>query len=186
MHNTCWPDTCSRGTEQQYTGHTPHSVGTHGHTKGGRREGAAGGLGAGHTNMNAWLYIIYTQGTAHSTATQRGGKVGRAGNQGGNTAEGNKKQCRCEHTHQQGNTQHIRCVTALREERGVCGCGLWGHGTSAVLGRSHYRHHRAMGIAWDGMGWGMCERQTERDPMQEREDEANGLNTRDVEGSAPQ
>ena len=110
----------------------------------------------------------------------------RAANQSGNTAQRKQKTVPFVCTHQQGIKQPIRCVTGLREERGVCGCGLWGHGTSAVLGRSHYRHHRAMGIAWDGMGWGMCERQTERDPMQEREDEANGLNTRDVEGSAPQ
>ncbi len=26
-----------------------------------------------------------------------------------------------------------------------------GDGTCAVLGRSHYRHHRATGFGWDGM-----------------------------------
>ena len=80
------------------------------------------------------------------------------------------------HTHQQGIKQHIRCVPALREERGVW---VWvvGDGTCAVLGRSHYRHHRAMGCGCDWMGL---------DGVREREDEANGPNTRDVEGSAPQ
>ncbi len=63
-----------------------------------------------------------------------------------------------------------------------------GDGTCAVLGRSHYRHHRATGdgMEWDGIGWGVCVRDRERDPMQEREDGADGPNTRDVEGSAPQ
>ena len=166
--------------------HTPHSAGTHGHTKGGRRDGAAGGGGgssAGHTYMNAWLYThLYTQGTAHSTASQRGGKVGRAANQGGHTAERKQKTVPvCAHTHQQGSTQHIRCVTALREERGVCGCGLWGTALLQCWGGPTTGTTEPRG--WDGMG---CVCETERDPMQERGGQANGPNIRNVEGSAPQ
>ena len=66
-------------------------------------------------------------------------------------------------------TQHIECVTALREERCVW---VWvvGDGTCAVLGRSHYRHPRATGdgMEWDGIGWGVCVRDRERPDAGER------------------
>ncbi len=89
--------------------------------------------------------------------------MGRAANQSGNTAERKQKTVPFVCTHQQGIKQHMRCVTALGEERGVW---VWvvGDSTCAVLGRSHNRHHRATGMAWNGMGWGF-ERERERERM---------------------
>jgi hypothetical protein len=75
MHNTCWPDTRSRGTEQQqHTGYTwPHKT----REAGGGSGRGAGGLGAGHTYMNAWLHThLYTRNSTQHCHTEgwQGGK----------------------------------------------------------------------------------------------------------------
>ncbi len=134
-----------------HTGHTSQRGYTWPHKT--REAGGSRGMGAGHTNMNAWENTISTQGTAHSTATQRGGKVGRAAraaNQSGNTAERKQKTVPfvCTHTSKE-KTTHQVCDRAEGGE----GCvWVWvvGDGTCAVLGRLHYRHHRATGLGWDG------------------------------------
>ncbi len=56
-------------------------------------------MGAGHTYMNAWVYThLYTRNSTQHCPTE-GGKVGRAANQGGNTAERKQKTVPlCTHT----------------------------------------------------------------------------------------
>ncbi len=76
MHNTCWPDTCSRGMAQHIHGaHTTQRVhmGTQREGGGrGQREGV--GVRAQDTPISTHGYtLIFTQGTAHSAAPQMGG-----------------------------------------------------------------------------------------------------------------
>ena len=139
--------------------HAQHMLARHRHTSqhgctwphkkreaGGCSGRGTGGLGAGHTDMNAWLFPLSHMCTReqHTALPHRG--VARWEGQQTKVEtqhKGNRKQ------YQQGTKQHIRCVTALREERGVW---VWvvGDGTCAVLGRSHNRHHRATGFGWGG------------------------------------
>ena len=116
--------------------HAQHMLARHRHTSqhgctwphkkreaGGCSGRGTGGLGAGHTDMNAWLFPLSHMCTReqHTALPHRG--VARWEGQQAKVEtqhKGNRKQ------YQQGTKQHIRCVTALGEERGVCGCGLWG------------------------------------------------------------
>ena len=94
------------------------------------------------------------QGTAHSTATQRGGKVGRAANQSGNTAQRKQKTvpARNKTTHQ------------VRDSPGggegcVRGCGLWGTALVQCWGGPITGTTEPRGL--DGVGGG-GERERER------------------------
>ena len=142
----------------------------------GQREGGWGwAQAAGHTYMNAWENThLYTRNSTQHYHTE-GWQGGKGSKPKWTHSRKKQKTVPFVHTHQQGIKQHMRCVTALREERGVGGCGWWGTALVQCWGG------RTTGTT-EPWGVGVKEARCRR----EREDEANGPNTRDVKGSAPQ
>ena len=174
MHNTCWPDTCSRGMAQHIHGaHTTQRGYTWAHK--GREAGGGSGRGWGferRTHLYERMVVHSSLHTRNSTqhCLTEGWEGGKGSKPRWKHSSKETESSAVVNTHTPARKHATHQVRDSPEGGEGCGCGLWGHGTSAVLGRSHYRHHRATGdgMEWDGIGWGVCVRDRERPDAGER------------------
>ena len=155
-----------------HTGHTSQRGYTWAHREG--AAGGGGGLGAGHPNTTHMaIYSLHTRNSTQHYLTE-GWEGGKGSKPRWKHSSKETESSAVVNTHTPARKHATHQVRDSPEGGEGCGCGLWGHGTSAVLGRSHYRHHRATRMGREGM------RPTDQTPAMWKEVPHNRVSNRVV------